>query len=442
LSGISPRHDLPQKSAGRMTYFDPKRALMDELAAPNRPVTAVIGSGFTIASTVAGTPATWPALIADCAHFAFHVGLLTAEDRDRITATLAGGDAAALIAAAGELQRAFKTDPLSFERWLALRPGKFTAANPALRDAIRSLDCPIVTTNYDTLLSRDEGHPPVAWTEHETALQVLRGELEGIVHLHGVHTVPESIVFGDASYDRVRANRFAQFRQQFLAAGRTLLFIGCGEGLHDPNIGALFQWLDGLRVRHLHFRLVVDGEDLRHVDGVMDVAVDSYEKLPEFVRSLGSARGPVTSEAEALPKNREVIAISIAVMGRLNAVTRAVQDCLVNAGYRDNAGLLAEATVDVRRAFEPSEPLGRLAALAATPAVERDERVRAAIRRLLEDARAFDTLLSEVESMSSEGLYGSPAFASNENRLQSLLVRLRVGPERVMNAALSRRDDP
>jgi hypothetical protein len=72
--------------------------------------------------------------------------------------------------------------------------------------------------------------------------RVLRGDEPGIVHLHGCWDRPESVILGIRSYEEVRGDVHAQTMQQAIRSLKTLLFVGCREGLLDPNFGALLEW--------------------------------------------------------------------------------------------------------------------------------------------------------------------------------------------------------
>jgi hypothetical protein len=49
----------------------------------------------------------------------------------------------------------------------------------------------------------------------------------------------QSVVLGVRSYDQVLGGEHAQAMLQAMTAMRTILFVGCGDGLEDPNLGAL-----------------------------------------------------------------------------------------------------------------------------------------------------------------------------------------------------------
>ena len=72
--------------------------------------------------------------------------------------------------------------------------------------------------------------------------RVVRGDEPGVVHLHGYWDRPESVILGIRSYEQVLGDAHAQTMQQAIRSLKTLLFVGCREGLLDPNFGALLEW--------------------------------------------------------------------------------------------------------------------------------------------------------------------------------------------------------
>ena len=84
--------------------------------------------------------------------------------------------------------------------------------------------------------------PPVTWMQDAKIERVIRGDDEGVLHLHGYWDQPESVVLGIRSYEEVLGNVHAQNILHALQTMRTLLFVGCGAGLKDPNFGGLLRW--------------------------------------------------------------------------------------------------------------------------------------------------------------------------------------------------------
>ncbi|MEO6787000.1 MAG: SIR2 family protein [Chthoniobacteraceae bacterium] len=65
---------------------------------------------------------------------------------------------------------------------------------------------------------------------------------DGILHIHGHWKRPSSIVLGRKSYDRVVADDDLQQLFRTLWLEWSWVYVGCGDGLDDPNLGRLLEW--------------------------------------------------------------------------------------------------------------------------------------------------------------------------------------------------------
>ncbi len=125
-----------------------------------------------------------------------------------------------------------------------------------------------------------------------------RGDEPGVLHLHGWWDDPESVVLGIRSYEKVLGDAHAQAMQRALRSLRTLLFVGCGAGLGDPNFGALLEWSRGVFAgsQTRHYRLALESEvaelQRQHPDEER-IIVLSYGKghgdLAPYLRDLAPA---------------------------------------------------------------------------------------------------------------------------------------------------------
>ena len=125
-----------------------------------------------------------------------------------------------------------------------------------------AISASLATTNYDDLLAAVTSRSPVTWRDGSQVERVLRGDDEGIMHLHGFWKEPETVILGICSYEQILGDEHAQTMQRALAGMRTLLFIGCGDGLSDPNFGKLRDWIGKTFAgsEYRHFRLCLTGE--------------------------------------------------------------------------------------------------------------------------------------------------------------------------------------
>ncbi len=268
--------------------------LREQVAKRNAVV--VVGAGVSLAASGGAAVASWRGLlehgVARCEEVAAGLPPEWAEIRRRQLAT---GDVDELISAAEEVVKRLG-GPQSGElrRWLRETVGSLPCRDRALLEALRDLELPLATTNYDGLLEEVTGRPEVTWQEPERMVRVLRGEELGILHLHGFWRDADSVVLGGRSYEQVLASVPAQALQQVLGLLHSLVFVGYGGGLEDPNFGSLLRWLrqhwSGLE--HRHFRLCRDEErasllDVHRGDRIFPVPYGAgHADLPAFLRDL------------------------------------------------------------------------------------------------------------------------------------------------------------
>ena len=149
-----------------------------------------------------------------------------------------------------------------YRRWLKETVGRLGASYLEVLEALRDLGGILATTNYDGLLEQVTRRPAVTWQDQARAQAVLRGGEQAVLHLHGFWQEPESVVLGVRSYEELLGAEHAQAMQQAMTAMGTLLFVGFGAGLADPNFTALRTWMARLfrGSEYRHFRLAKDDE--------------------------------------------------------------------------------------------------------------------------------------------------------------------------------------
>lgn len=177
---------------------------------------------------------------------------------------------------------------------LKARTGR-TDTLQALLD-LQQMGALLLTTNYDSLLSHATGLPPVTWEEHVDFLKVMHGHRPGILHIHGHWQRPNSIVLGKSSYDRVVADRYFQDLFKSLWLEWNWLYVGCGNGLDDPNLGRLLAWGEhwGKAALPQYFlakaakAAVNDGASVK-AGYIIRVGYPDHTELPGLLRSLSPA---------------------------------------------------------------------------------------------------------------------------------------------------------
>lgn len=172
---------------------------------------------------------------------------------------------------------------------------------------------PLATTNYDHLLAAVTGRPVATWLEEGKVFRIVRGETPGILHLHGHWEQPKSVVLGIRSYEKIRENEHAQSVIRAEAMTRSLLFVGCGEGLSDPNFQPFFQWLGKVNTKNdaFNYRLARNDEveklQAAHSKEqrirVLGYGSD-HADLPGFLRALAPAAPVVVTTTAGVRRRR------------------------------------------------------------------------------------------------------------------------------------------
>lgn len=265
----------------------------------------VVGTGVTAAATAGpdGTlpTASWTGLVEDAIDRCVSRGLRDRAWGERAKADVHSPYESDLIAAAEKATDALGgRRSIGYSEWLRDAVGDMVVTDAAVPEAIKMLaeaGALIATTNYDSILEETLAVPAVTWRDSARAQRVLRGHDRAIVHLHGHWAEPESVVFGSSSYaDVLRDENAGLFLRTFLYTG-TVLFVGFGAGLNDPNFSALRRWLRTVLrdSSYEHYRIARQSQvatfQAQH-DSDEHIRVISsgpeHADLPAFLRSLTS----------------------------------------------------------------------------------------------------------------------------------------------------------
>lgn len=262
--------------------------------------TLVLGAGVTM-QAVTATDLSWTALLRRGVSFTVSWGhFLPSENPQRwqramLTRLRAGGQDGP-ISVGHEI-----TTKLGGNRggqWKAWLDETFSGIKPTkthILDAIGTLarnnKAILTTTNYDTVIEDYLKIESVNWTQKDTAIDVVRRNKSAVLHLHGAWNVPETVVLGVSSYDSLLRDEFAQTIQRTIATMNSLIFIGCGDGVADANVGGLIRWTERILSDspHKHF-ILLNGKNARKFprsDKLFAVNYgDKYEDLPFFIEEL------------------------------------------------------------------------------------------------------------------------------------------------------------
>lgn len=258
-----------------------------------RPI-LVVGAGVSLQTTQRCQPddkkaQTWIGLVRHAIRTAVHDRMPASQAADleqRLTST----DDRELLQVATEVKKYLK-EKGQFAQWVedAFEGWPEQDFDWRLIDAIAKLDSRITTTNYDDLLFMRTGQRAVQWDQHPLVQKALFEDDKWIVHFHGHHLHPDSMIFGADDYAMLQDHEFAQHLQR-AATHAPLVFLGCGAGLRDPNFSLLLQWIDRFGGSNRHYRLGTEEEIRRWPEfrSVRDVAYseNDYSELAVYLEEL------------------------------------------------------------------------------------------------------------------------------------------------------------
>jgi tetratricopeptide (TPR) repeat protein len=290
---------------------DPVEDLRAEIARGR--VLAIVGAGVSIQATGRSPLASWIGLLEGGVDRCLAVAAPLPDGwGDRVRAEIRSGDMDDLLSAAEKISRKLGAPDGEYRRWLRETFESLNATDRSVLEALRDLGIPLATTNYDGLLEEVTDLDPVTWREGAAVERVVRGDDRAILHLHGYWEDPESVILGIRSYEEVLGDAHAQNVLRALRTVNTFLFVGCGEGLADPNFGALLRWTRGVFAgsEYRHYRLcrASERDDLRKRHPPEErIHVLSYgsdfSDLAPFLRDLRPVAAKTDRKEEVAPSS-------------------------------------------------------------------------------------------------------------------------------------------
>lgn len=305
--------------------------LRAELVEHPQDVMVIVGAGVPLGAlhgTEYQARASWGGLIRHGLDHTVGLGLYTEAEAEAVAGLLAHAQPDLWIAAAEQLSRVLRAPHGGdFKVWLREAVGPFAGAiqDRSVLDVLVDLQrrgATLATVNYDGMLEEVTGLRPVTWLDASEVERVLRRHAQGILHLHGYYERPESVVLGTSSYAQVVADRHARAVLESMRMFRTLVFIGHGAGLQDPNWQRFLDWtaevFHGSTLYHYRIVLESDMETLRDPDQqdrrIFPVPYPgTYANLGPFLRSLvptdpAPTRAPAPADASSsAPAVRRVL---------------------------------------------------------------------------------------------------------------------------------------
>ena len=212
-------------------------------------VVTIVGTGVSVAACrnqeVEGfNVATWTGLLRHGVKHCKDIGVADDDEVDLLTMQIESARTNFLISAAEDVsQRMQGKSPGVFRGWLKGTIGKLEIKDRSVVDAVAALPGVLCTLNYDNLLEDATDRRAITWLKTDETQDVLIGMAQdAVLHLHGWYKEPESVVLGLSSYLTVKDHPHAKAVLSLLATDRTLLFVGCGDTVLDPNFTRLIEW--------------------------------------------------------------------------------------------------------------------------------------------------------------------------------------------------------
>ena len=258
----------------------------------------IVGAGVTLSATanISGPlpRITWTGLIRNGLDYLVNEGYVDAGNRRTRLAyeALEDPDTDSLLDAANILSSQLKQNG-QFPTWLESVFDNLCqeVRHPAILDTLKSLHqkgATLLTTNYDDLLEKSCGLPPIGRSNKDEILRFKRGDLDGVFHVHGSYHNPHEVVLDTTDYYQVAHSDEVQSILKNFLEFKTILFVGCGSGLEDPNFNALLKWAseEQKNIPNRHCLLVRDGDNLNHRMLLRLKYGPSYQDLAPYLHNL------------------------------------------------------------------------------------------------------------------------------------------------------------
>jgi hypothetical protein len=177
--------------------------------------------------------------------------------------------------------------------WLETVFGKLDREirHPAVLEGLKRLHekgAKLLTTNYDDVLEKYCDLHRVGRSSPEDIIKFRRSDLDGVFHVHGSYHDPREVVLDAKDYYGVMQSDEVQNMLKAFLDDKTILFVGCGSGLEDPNFDRLLKW-SSERQKYLpnrHCLLIRDGDSLKCNPLVRLTYGPEYDDLASYLNKL------------------------------------------------------------------------------------------------------------------------------------------------------------
>lgn len=283
--------------------------------ASNNQVALVIGAGVSLSLTQGARTASWKGLLDDGLELIEEIFPNRASTAAHLRLGLqADSSSETYLLAAQYIDSTLrKSSEGEFSRWIHRAVGQLSLEDRTLALALPRVRY-IITTNYDGLLGSALDREALVWTDDDAFNEFSRSDGEYIFHIHGHYREKSSIILSPQDYGRLDGEGRVQESLRNLARSNSLLFVGFGAGLDDPNFNSLTTWLEreqsDSRFRHYILLTRAEREDFDHELRLKQrltpvVYGETHDDLPTFLQTLNSVidrepevKSPLVSEVE------------------------------------------------------------------------------------------------------------------------------------------------
>jgi len=163
--------------------------------------------------------------------------------------------------------------------------------HPDLLDMLKALHekgATLLTTNYDDVLEKHCGLQRIGRSNQDDVSRFQRRDLNGVFHIHGSFHDAHEVVLDTTDYYEVKQSDEVQDVLKTFLQYKTILFIGCGSGLEDPNFDALLRWASERHktIPHRHCLLIRDDDSVNYQPLLRVKYGPRYEDLVVYLKRL------------------------------------------------------------------------------------------------------------------------------------------------------------
>ncbi|CAF1290805.1 unnamed protein product [Adineta ricciae] len=191
---------------------------------------------------------------------------------------------------ADQIKHWLSKHPNAYEEWLISTLGELHPQKPNMIKAIAGLNCPVLTTNYDSLLGDLLNKGTLTWSRYQYEDPSIDIK-DYILHVHGNFQHTDTVVFNSDDYNELHENNFAEVKLKTLTRGKVLLFIGYGTGILDPSFCKLLQWISDVTAPRCPtiYKLVRSNIKYSVLENIIEIPYgNSFDDLILFTKSLSS----------------------------------------------------------------------------------------------------------------------------------------------------------